>query len=194
MNKRCVFVCLVFSALAVEIHAQEKNITRATMHQGDTIPMVVLSPHGVYARRSFKNKREEQRFNRLQKKVMKVYPYAKLAGQQLELYAKELENVDKERQKRMYYKKIEEELKAQYMEELKNLTITEGAILIKLIDRETQNTSYQLVRDFRGQVSAFFWQGLARIFGQNLKNEYDPNGDDRDIEFIVKQIESGQLP
>lgn len=187
-------MCFVFFALAVEIHAQEKNITRATMHQGDTIPMVVLSPHGVYARRSFKNKREEQRFNRLQKKVMKVYPYAKLAGQQLELYAKELENVDKERQKRMYYKKIEEELKAQYMEELKNLTITEGAILIKLIDRETQNTSYQLVRDFRGQVSAFFWQGLARIFGQNLKNEYDPNGDDRDIEFIVKQIESGQLP
>lgn len=194
MFKNYFFVCCVFIGLAVDIQAQEKSITRATVHQGDTIPMVVLSPHGVYARRSFKNKREEQRFNRLQKKVMKVYPYAKLAGQQLELYAKELENVDKERQKRMYYKKIEEELKAQYMEELKNLTITEGAILIKLIDRETQNTSYQLVRDFRGQVSAFFWQGLARLFGQNLKNEYDPNGEDRDIEFIVRQIESGQLP
>lgn len=194
MFKRKVFVWCVFICLAVEMHAQEKNITRATLHQGDTIPMVFLSPHGVYAKRSFKNKREEQRFNRLQKKVMKVYPYAKLAGQQLELYAKDLENVEKERQKRMYYKKIEEELKAQYMEELKNLTITEGAILIKLIDRETQNTSYQLVRDFRGQVSAFFWQGLARLFGQNLKNEYDPNGEDRDIEFIVRQIESGQLP
>ena len=73
------------------------------------------------------------------------------------------------------------------------MTITQGRLLIKLIDRETQNTSYALIKDYRGKLSAAFWQGIARIFGTNLKEEYDPNGDDALIESIVQEIDAGRL-
>jgi hypothetical protein len=73
------------------------------------------------------------------------------------------------------------------------MTITQGRLLIKLIDRETQNTSFELIRLYRGSLSAAFWQGIARIFGTNLKEEYDPYGDDAVMEIIVQAIESGTL-
>jgi hypothetical protein len=73
------------------------------------------------------------------------------------------------------------------------MTISQGRLLIKLIDRETQNTSYDLIKDYRGKFSAAFWQGIARIFGTNLKEEYDRFGDDALIEIILMEIESGRL-
>ena len=73
------------------------------------------------------------------------------------------------------------------------MTISQGRLLIKLIDRETQNTSYDLIKDYRGKLSAAFWQGIARIFGTNLKEEYDRFGDDALIEIIIMEIESGRL-
>lgn len=73
------------------------------------------------------------------------------------------------------------------------MTISQGRLLIKLIDRETMNTSYELIRQYRGSLSAAFWQGIARIFGTNLKEEYDPYGEDIIIEIIVTEIESGNL-
>ncbi|HOW39419.1 MAG TPA: DUF4294 domain-containing protein, partial [Bacteroidales bacterium] len=80
-----------------------------------------------------------------------------------------------------------------YEDEIAHLTISQGKILIKLIDRETQNTSYQLIRDYRGKVSAAFWQGIARLFGTNLKAEYDRFGEDAAIEMILIEIEEGRL-
>ena len=74
-----------------------------------------------------------------------------------------------------------------------DMTITQGRLLIKLIDRETQNTSYTLIRQYRGGLSAAFWQGIARIFGTNLKDEYDPYGEDALIEMIVNDLEDGRL-
>jgi hypothetical protein len=73
------------------------------------------------------------------------------------------------------------------------MTITQGRLLIKLIDRETQNTSYVLIKDYRGKLSAAFWQGIARIFGTNLKSEYDPEGEDALIESIIQEIDAGRL-
>ena len=75
----------------------------------------------------------------------------------------------------------------------RNMTISQGRLLIKLIDRETQNTSYDLIREYRGKVPAFFWQGIARIFGTNLKDEYDPYGEDVIIEFIIREVDAGRL-
>jgi len=76
---------------------------------------------------------------------------------------------------------------------MRRMTITQGRLLIKLIDRETQNTSYELIRQYRGGLSAAFWQGVARIFGTNLKEEYDPYGEDALIELIIINIEAGLL-
>jgi hypothetical protein len=76
---------------------------------------------------------------------------------------------------------------------MRKLTFTQGKILIKLIDRETENTSYDLIRQYRGKFSAAFWQGIARIFGANLKSDYDPTGEDYLIEQIINDLEAGRL-
>ena len=89
---------------------------------------------------------------------------------------------------------MEADLKAEFEGELKKLTIKQGIILVKLIDRETGATSYDLIKSLRGSFSAFIWQSMARLFGSNLKLEYDPYGEDYMIEEIVQQLESGQIP
>ena len=90
-------------------------------------------------------------------------------------------------------KKVEKDVFAEYEDDMRDMTITQGRLLIKLIDRETQNTSYTLIKDYRGKFSAAFWQGIARIFGTNLKEEYDPYGDDVLIESIIQEIDAGRL-
>lgn len=165
-----------------------------TVENGDTIANITLKPAQVQKRRTWKSKRKYNKYLRLQKKVVKVYPFAKLAAQKLDEYAKELEEVESDKEKRKFYKKIEKEIKAEYEGELRNLTVSEGRILIKLLDRETGNTSYYLVEELRGKFSAFFWQSAARIFGHNLKSKYDPLGEDKEIEFIVQRIERGEIP
>ena len=92
-------------------------------------------------------------------------------------------------------KQAEDELTEQYTEELKNLTISQGLILVRLIDRETSRTSYQVVKELRGKVRAFFYQGFARLWGYNLKTEYDPhnNPEDEEIETIMTLMERGVI-
>jgi hypothetical protein len=90
-------------------------------------------------------------------------------------------------------KKVEKDVFAEYEDDMRQMTMTQGRLLIKLIDRETQNTSYELIRDYRGKFSAAFWQSIARIFGTNLKEEYDPYGDDAVIELIIKELDAGRL-
>lgn len=125
--------------------------------------------------------------------VRKVYPYAILAKNKLESINCELEKLGTNSERKLYLDKAEKELRSQFEEELKNLTITQGKILIKLIDRETGNTTYSWVKELRGSFQAFFWQSIARLVGSNLKVKYDPTGDDKAIEEIIVMIETGQI-
>ena len=125
--------------------------------------------------------------------VKKVYPYAKIAGMKLKEYEVILEGVEDKKARKKIMKQAEDELDAEFGDDLRNLTFSQGKILIKLVYRETGSSSYDLVAELRGKFRAFFWQAFARIWGFNLKNGYDPTGDDRDIEFIVQMIEAGQL-
>ncbi|HBH07103.1 MAG TPA: DUF4294 domain-containing protein [Flavobacteriales bacterium] len=184
-----VLIVLFSSFLALQTRAQSGNVYRASIEANDTIAQIDLRTVRVVSQRTWKDVRQRKRFLKLQKKVKKVYPYARLAAVKLEEYAQELEEVESEKEKKEFYRAIEAELKEEFEGELRKLTISEGRILIKLIDRETGNTSYTLVKDLRGKFSAFFWQSLARVFGHNLKSNYDPLGEDRNIEYIVQQIE-----
>lgn len=166
---------------------------QAEVINGDTFPVKYLGYYTVVAERQFRNPLEAKRWARLKHNVKKVYPYAKLAAVKMEEYAEEIASAETERERKKFYKEIEKSLLEEYEGEMRSLTMTQGRILIKLIDRETGNTSYNVVKEFRGGFSAFFWQGLARVFGQNLKSEYDPDGEDRDIEAVVQLIESGNL-
>jgi len=157
---------------------------------GDTIPVAFLPHVEVRDRRIFRSAAERKRFDRLYWNVVKVYPLAKAAGRQLNELEEELKTMP-ESKHRAHCRKLEASLKKQYKKQLTELTVTQGRILIKLVDRETARTSYSIVREFRGSFQAFLWQGLALMFGSNLKSTYELQ-EDRDIELILMMIEGNQ--
>jgi hypothetical protein len=136
---------------------------------------------------------EARQWERLVRNVKRAYPYAKLAGIKFNEYNQRIASIKNEKVKKDMMKKAEDEIQAQFGNELKDLTITQGKILLKLIDRQTNNSSYDIVVDFRGRFRAFFYQSFARLFSYNLKVKYDPLGADADIERIVLMIESGSI-
>jgi hypothetical protein len=102
--------------------------------------------------------------------------------------------IDSEKEREKYSKQVEKALVAEFEDELKNLTVTQGRILLRLVDRETGNTTYEILKDFRGSLSAVFWQTVARIVGSNLKTHFDASsGEDKTIEEIIEEIEDGTL-
>lgn len=169
------------------------NFLEGVEADGDTLPHRDLEPIPVFPKPVFKSKRFEKRYYRLERKVKKVYPYALKAAELLDKYEASYLDTDSERERKKYVKQVEKELVAQYGDELKKLSISEGRILIKLIDRETRHTSYDLIKDLKGGLVAFFWQGVAKIFGNDLKDEYDPVMEDILIERIIYKIEAGLI-
>ncbi|MGQ0827554.1 MAG: DUF4294 domain-containing protein [Bacteroidota bacterium] len=169
------------------------TLVRSTIYEGDTIPFVTLPPIVCYADRVFKNQKQREAWNRLKYNVKKVYPYAIIAAARLKEYDQLLSQFSNENEKKRYMKRAEKQLKEEFGAELKQLTMSQGRILIKLIDRETGQTSYDVVKSMRGSFSAFMWQGLALMFNSDLKDEYDAEGEDKAIEHAIKMIEAGEL-
>ena len=134
--------------IASAIKMQYKVV--AVIVDGDTLPSFTLQEFTVYGDFPTKNKRQYEAWTRIKYNVKKVYPYAILASAKLKEYNLVLEKLPDEKSKKLYMKLAEKELKAQFEDQLKDLTMNQGRILLKLIDRETGNTSYQLVKDFRG--------------------------------------------
>ena len=161
----------------------------------DTVLIVYLPEVNIDLMSRYYEITDTRQGRRLVNNVRKVYPYAKLAGAKLKEFDAMLADVSSDSERRHMMKEAERELTDQYTEELKKLTFSQGAILIRLIDRETGNTSYKLVQELRGRVRAFFYQGFARLWGYNLKTEYDPinNPEDEEIEVIATLLERGQI-
>lgn len=151
----------------------------------ELIPWVGLPEISVVDTRIFKSPEQRAKFNRLRYNVLKVMPYALFARRRYAQLQSDLALIHTRKEKRVLVKAFEKEIKDMFNKEIKNLTITQGGILIKLIDRETGNSSYELLKDMKGGITAFFYQSVARVFGNNLKNKYDPQ-EDRDIEAIIQ--------
>ncbi|MFM7015784.1 MAG: DUF4294 domain-containing protein [Bacteroidota bacterium] len=188
------FVAMSFLGSAQTLLPDGRIQLLGTIINGDTIPTVYLKGVEIVAPLSPEAAARQQAYLKLRRDVLRAYPYAKLASMKLKYINDQVATMSNERQKKRFIKETERELKEQFEQDLKHLTVTQGRILIKLIDRETGNTSYALVKELRGGLQAFFWQGLARLFGENLKSEYDAIGEDQMIEQIVRQIENGSLP
>lgn len=168
------------------------KIYEALIIGDDTIPLVSLPPVNAVAKRTFPSKKAEKKYERLVYHVKKALPYAQLAGKRMKEVEDELSKLSpKDRKKRL--KELEKEIKRDYEGDLKKLTFTQGRILIKLLDRETGMVSYDIVKEFRGGFTAWFFQGIAKMFSYDLREEYDPEKDDRLIESIVQKIEAGEL-
>jgi len=180
-------------------YSQEKadtvrsNILRSIVIDGDTFLISNIPEVKIYPSLKFNNRWEYWRYRRLIRNVKAAYPYAKTAGDILQDVDSKLAAMDSDRQRKKYVNSVEENIRNEFEDEVKHLTISQGRILIKLIDRETGNTTYDVLKDIKGNFSAVFWQAIARVFGSTLKSEYDPDGEDYLIEHIILMIESGQL-
>ena len=168
-------------------------LVQAIIEDGDTLIHIPLRTIIIKPPFKFKSRRQQKRYSRLVRYVKKVYPYSQIVSEQLTEIHEHLDDYQTKKAKNLYIKRKEKELKQEFEGELRKLTFTQGRILIKLIDRETGQTTYTLVKELKGSLSAFFWQSVARLFGSSLKMEYDPKGDDRMIEDIVIRIENGLL-
>ncbi|MDK2978079.1 MAG: hypothetical protein PWP52_793 [Bacteroidales bacterium] len=190
---------IVFLLFSDFVYAQNQAdadtivVTKTVIDNGDTIPNVVLGEVIIFPEKTFKNRYQAWRYRKLVRDLKKVYPYAKLAKKKLGQMEKEFLELETEKERKRYVKTIEKQLMDEFGDELKKLTITQGRLLLKLIDREIGSTSYVLLQELRGNFSAFFWQSIARLFGSDLKSEYDPQGEDRMIERIVLLIEHNQI-
>jgi len=186
----------VLFAWSSDICAQDEQpyyVVEMVVVDGDTIPMVMLAEFSISERRTAKSRRYKRRYGRIKKKVLRAYPYAEVCKNLLEDFDRQLALLDTEKEKAKFVDEAEHVLKSEFEGELRNLTVTEGRILIKLIDRETGETSYDLVKRLKGGFNAFMWQGVAKLIGSDLKDEYDAEGDDAIIEDIVQAIERGEL-
>jgi hypothetical protein len=189
-----IFIAAALLCLIPELFAQDPQksvVTRAVVEGSDTIPIIELPEVRVYDRKDFDYLYLKRRYRRMIRNIKKAYPYARTAGMELKELDDYLATLDNEKEQKAYINQAEKEIMDQFEKEVKKLTVTQGIILVKLIDRETGRTSYQVIKELKGGFTAFFWQGIARIFGNNLKTEYDPDDQDKIMEDIVLGIEAG---
>jgi hypothetical protein len=180
---------------AADTAAGRSYLIQNVERNGEVLPEVSIKDVTVVGRptRESARKSEFRKYERLIYNLKKVYPYALIVRQRLDEVNARMYALKTEKSRREYIRQFEKDVFAEFEGDIRDMTITQGRLLIKLIDRETQNTSYDLIKEYRGGFTAAFWQGIARIFGTNLKEEYDPFGQDALIEIILIEIENGTL-
>lgn len=163
------------------------------LYEGDSIQYVELNPLAVYPQLVFKNDKQRQAYNRLVANVKKVLPIAKEVNHIIIETYDFLQTLPNKKAKDEHLKRVERDIRAEYTPRMKKLTYSQGKLLIKLVYRECDSSSYQLVQAFLGPIRAGFYQAFAALFGASLMKKYDPNGVDRYTERIVRQVEAGQI-
>ncbi|MFC2327362.1 DUF4294 domain-containing protein [Prevotella nigrescens] len=168
------------------------HIGKAKVGQ-DSVQYVRTNTIYIYPPMEFKDDKQRQAYNRLVYNIKKVLPLAKECNQIILETGAYLQTIPTKKERDALTKAVEKELKQKYTPRIKKLTYSQGKLLIKLIDRETHSTGYELIQAFLGPVRAGFYQAFAWVFGASLKKRYDPKGADRLVERIVSQVEAGQL-
>lgn len=156
----------------------------STNDNGVMIPWMQLQDVSIYANRIWKSPAEQAAYNRLRYNVLKVMPYAKFAKRRYEQLEEEIARTPEKKEQKKLVKQCDKEIKDMFNREIKELTITQGQILTKLIDREVGRTTYDIVKQTKGGFAAFSYQLVARVVGHNLKNGYNV-AQERDIESII---------
>lgn len=191
----------ISEAKEARLEEQAKKFTENTVvyavidENGDTTITVNLPEMDISLMQQYQEMLDTRQGRRLVNNVRKVYPYAKEASKLLAQYDSLLVDMKSSKARRQLMKNAEDDITAQYSKDLKKMTFSQGLILIRLIDRETGSSSFKVVQALRGKFRAAFYQGFARLWGYNLKTEYDPktNKEDANIEIIITMIENGWL-
>lgn len=191
---------VVLASCFFQVNAQESvpqdgyRVPAIVDEYGDTIPNLLLPQVYVYPPLVFKSARQEKFYWRTVRDVKKTLPYAKGISKLLAEIDRDMAKLPNERERKKYMEAKEDELLDTYKPIMKKFTLSQGKMLIRLVDRECDKTSYELIKQFRGGFRAVFWQGFAKMFGANLKTQYDPdNEDDGIVERVINLVEAGQL-
>ncbi|MBX9186487.1 DUF4294 domain-containing protein [Bacteroides sp. K03] len=201
MNTRPNIVILTLFALFLSFQsvlAQDKQsrggyLVPVCIYEGDTIPCVQLPTVYIFKPLKFKNDKERMEYYKLVRNVKKVYPIAREINRTILETYEYLQTLPNERARQKHIKRVEKGLKDQYTPRMKKLSFAQGKLLIKLVDRQSNQTSFELVKAFMGPFKAGFYQTFAALFGASLKKEYDPNGEDKLTERVVILVENGQI-
>lgn len=197
--KRKLFIALFFSFIAAAAYSQQQTTTingymvPVCVYKGDTIPAVQLPNVYIFRSLKFKNEKERREYYRLVRNVKKTLPLAREINRAVIETYEYIETLPDKKAREKHLKLVEKGLKEQYTPIMKKLTFSQGKLLIKLVNRQTDSSSYELVKAFMGPFKAGFYQTFAAFFGASLKKEYHPEGEDRLTERVVLLVENGQI-
>jgi len=184
------FLLFVLSAQAQQSRygPNDTLVVPYVVYNGDTMTYAQLDMVMVYGNLSGKDRNARRQWTRLRNAVYVTYPYAKKAGYIINDVNMQLSRIKDERARKKFLSSREKELKKEFTEPLTSLSVYQGKVLMKLINRETSNNCYTIIKEYRGGFSARFWQTIAWVFGSSLKQDYDPKGEDAEMEAIVQEV------
>ena len=175
------------------LSAQQQEKYTPYTENGDSLMLIVLPDVPVFPPMQFGNEKQIMEYSKLIRDVKKTLPYAKMIYATLIETCEYIERLPNNKAKEAHIKRMENELFEQYKPAMKKMTLTQGKLLIRLIDRECNQTSYELAKAFLGPLRAGFWNFFAGMFGANLKSSWEPDGKDAEAERVVRLVEAGIL-
>jgi len=187
-----LFVALLVTNKTTLLAQQSVNdtiVSFAVIYNGDTIEAKTLEAIPFYTRLTDQQRRDRAKWTRLRNAVYVTYPYAKRAGFVMNDINAQLLNIPTKEARKKYIQSREKELKKEFTDPLTNLSIYQGKVLMKLINRETGNNCYEIIKEYKGGLTARFYQTVAFFFSSSLKQPYDKSGEDLEMEKIVQEVE-----
>jgi len=175
--------------LAQPLNNRDTILSYAMIYNGDTIEAKTLVDINFYSRLTQAQRDNQAKWNRLRNAVYVTYPYARRAGMVINDINRKLVAISIEKDRKLYIKTREKELRKEFTTPLTNLSIYQGKVLMKLINRETGNNCFEIIREYKGGLTAGLYQTVAFFFSTSLKQPYDKNGEDFEIEKIVQEVE-----
>ena len=192
MIKRCLLIILLCLACTYS-RAQWVDSVQLQISATDTFYLARMQDVYVYPKMVFKNKKQERFYWRTIRDVKKTLPFAKAITQEMILADQQLASLESDKERRKWWRQHEKYLFKKYEKDFRSMTASQGQMLMKLMDRESDRTSYDIIKHYRGKASANFWQFVAKLFKNDLKEEYDANDKDRIVERVINLVEAGQL-
>ncbi len=193
MKRSAVVLLILFASVAaIPAYAVQPDSCLVQIHNGDTILIASLRTVYVYPPLRFKSKKQERFYWKTVRDVKKTLPIAKVLANEMKRTDDIMSKMDR-RQQRKFWKQYERNLYAQYEDQFRNMTAAQGQMLMKLLNRECGQTSYEVIKFYKGSLTASFWQMIAKMVGNDLKAEYDGNDKDQITERIITLVEAGQL-
>ncbi len=185
---------VILSAKNQQVFSQQKGLTDtirtfAVIYEGDTIEAKTLQILLLRSHYDEAHMNANAKWTRLRNAIYVTYPYAKRAGKVMNELNVQLVNVPEQEVRKKIIKSREKDLKKEFTDPLTNLSVYQGKVLMKLINRETGNNCYEIIKEYKGSLTARFYQTVAFFFGSNLKQPYDKGGDDAEMEKIVQEVE-----